>query len=164
MSYLKQEMVVKFKKVHPNAKLPAQGKLGDAAFDLSCVEGFSLLPGETKAIPTGLVLADMPDGINGSSVFLHVVGRSSLALQGIFPIGGIIDPTYRGEIRVILHNGNARSHTLHPEISFKAGDRIAQLLIQQIITNGPFSKVQMVETDEVSATERGSQGFGSTGK
>lgn len=163
MSYLKQEMIVKFKKIHENAKLPAQGKLGDAAFDLSCVESFSLLPGETKAIPTGLVLADMPDGINGSSVFLHIVGRSSLALKGIFPIGGIIDPTYRGEIRVILHNGNP-PHPVFGHQEFKAGERVAQLLIQQIITNGPFSKVEMVETDEVTTTERGSQGFGSTGR
>lgn len=150
-------MEIKFKKVHPNAKLPSQGKPGDAAFDLYCVENISIPVSSTIAISTGLVLADMPDNFNSSSIFLQIVGRSGLALKGIFPIGGIIDSTYRGEIKVIVYNGNSRMDPF----KFNAGDRIAQLLIQQIV-NHP-NDIQMVESHEITETIRGSGGFGSTG-
>lgn len=153
-------MEIKFKKLVPNAKLPTQGKPGDAAFDLSCVEDFCLLPGETKAISTGLVLADMPARyMDGSSVFLQFEGRSGLALKGVFPVGGIIDATYRGELKVILHNGN---HQV-PLYTGKAGDRIAQLIVRKIVTNDFSNSVKMTEVEEVTETVRGADGFGSTG-
>lgn len=153
-----------FKKMHPKAKLPTQGKPGDAAFDLSCVEDVEIAPGETVAVSTGLVLAHMNpyENLEGDdSRFLQIVGRSGLALKGIFPLGGIIDSTYRGEIKVILHNGNAATQA---GFCFKAGDRIAQMLIQRIITNDNRHVVEMVEAQEVTATERGDSGFGSTGQ
>lgn len=173
-------MEIKLLSVHPNAKLPKQGKPGDAAFDIFCVEDISLFPGETKAITTGLVLADMPtEDRNGNSIFLQIVGRSGLALKGIFPVGGIVDATYRGEIKAILHNGNlAHSYgydengnitslnesKLNAPFQFKAGDRIAQILIQTIVTNQlNRNDVEMCETNRISETARGSSGFGSTG-
>jgi dUTP pyrophosphatase len=151
-------MRIFFKKLVPEAKLPTQGKRGDAAFDLSCVEAFDLHAGETKGVSTGLQLAEMPAVQGDDSLFLQVEGRSGLALKGITPLGGIIDATYRGEIKVILHN---LSNVVQ---SFKAGDRIAQLIVRKIVTNDSRNVVEMVESQEVSETSRGSAGFGSTGK
>jgi len=162
-------MQIKFKKLIPEAKLPVRGKPGDAAFDIYSAEDFDLRPGETRLVSTGLQLADMPTtmGKNGPGVFLQIEGRSGLASKGIFPLGGIIDATYRGEIKVILHNGNPwHPVELNPQgsmnniepVKFKVGDRIAQLLVRLIATD-----VNMVESEEVTETVRGISGFGSTG-
>jgi dUTP pyrophosphatase len=165
-------MEIRFKKLIPEAKLPTQGKPGDAAYDIYCAEDFELQPGETKAIATGLQLADMPTmfGKKGPALFLQIEGRSGLAAKGIFPLGGIIDATYRGEIKVILHNGNPE-HSFdfaspipwwtqrRESVKFKVGDRIAQLLVRLIA-----SDVTMVEAEEATETVRGSDGFGSTGQ
>lgn len=175
-------MQIKFKKTHPNAILPKQGKLGDAGFDLFCVEDFRLRPGERQLVSTGLQLADMPTGIFGShfSFFLQIEGRSGLAAKGVIPLGGIIDATYRGEIKVILQNLNQERQfntsflmeTMQAEndrktVSFKAGDRIAQLLIRVIVTSDGrdlAGDVEMLEADDVTETARGDAGFGSTGQ
>lgn len=155
---------LKFKKTHPNAKLPTQGKPGDAAFDLFCVEDFTLASGETKLVSTGLVLADMPLHYDGSHIQLQIKGRSGLASKTIFPLGGVVDATYRGELKVILYNGNQPKENnwgnivIPPPFSFKAGDRIAQFVIERIITDAV-----MEESEEVTETNRGSSGFGSTG-
>lgn len=165
-------MEIKFKKLVPEAKLPTQGKPGDAAFDLYCVEDFELQPGETKPVSTGLQLADMPSSVGkkGPNLFLQIEGRSGLAAKGVFPLGGIVDATYRGEVKVILHNGNPE-HNLdltsstpwwtqrRDPVKFKAGDRIAQLLVRLIA-----SDVTMAEAEEVTETARGTSGFGSTGQ
>lgn len=147
---------IKFKKVHPNAKLPTQGNPGDAAFDLSCVNDFSISPGETIAVSTGLFLADMPSQMEGSDVYLQIEGRSKLAKLGVQPLGGVIDSTYRGEIIVLLtYNQTVYNPLTH---FFKAGARIAQFVIRKIATNVSFE-----ETNEVTETVRGDAGFGSTG-
>lgn len=146
---------IKFKKIHPNAKLPTQGNPGDAGFDLYCVEGFRLYPGDTVAVSTGLLLADMPSQMEGSDIYLQIEGRSKLAKKGVFPLGGVIDATYRGEIVVLLtYNASADREMLE----FKAGDRIAQFVIRKIVTNVSFE-----ESEEVTETVRGADGFGSTG-
>jgi dUTP pyrophosphatase len=152
---------IKFKKVHLNAKLPTQGKPGDAAFDLSCVNAFSLSPGETIPVPTGLFLADMPSQMEGSDVYLQIEGRSKLAKLGVQPLGGVIDSTYRGEIIVLLTYNETSYNPLTNKgltLFFKPGDRIAQFVIRKIVTNVSFE-----ETDEVTETVRGDAGFGSTG-
>jgi dUTP pyrophosphatase len=163
---------IKFKKVHPEAKLPTQANVGDAAFDLYCVEDFGLQAGQTALVRTGLKLASV-DNTHVQDIFLHIVGRSRLAKEGIFPIGGIVDTTYRGEIGVLLHNGNppkpsmtSWGHTslVYPSTYFKAGDRIAQVVIQVIATNSGINSVSFEETEEVDATTRGEGGFGSTGR
>lgn len=158
-------MEIKFKKLVPQAKLPTQGKPGDAAFDLYCVEDFKLHAGETRVVTTGLQLADMESSQGGHFVFLQIEGRSGLAAKGVFPLGGIVDATYRGEIKVILHNGNLPPALFghwpfvnQGHLEFKAGDRIAQMIVR-LIADPP----EIVEAHEVSETNRGSAGFGSTG-
>jgi dUTP pyrophosphatase len=173
---------LKFKKLTETAKLPTQGKPGDAAYDLYSTQDVYLSPGETLAISTGLQLADMPSNIGENkefNLYLQIKGRSGLATKGCYPIGGVVDSNYRGEIKVILHNGNVK---LKPEdlfvgfmsdhspegycaienqkrvIAIKTGDRIAQFTIEMTPRD-----IRIEETWEVTDTNRGSSGFGSTG-
>src|SRR3954452_18650675 len=87
--------------LHPAAVPPARTRAGDAGFDLRCVEGFALGPGERAVVRTGVAVA-LPDGTCGL-----VVPRSGLAARhGISVVNGpgLIDPSYRGEVRVVLVN------------------------------------------------------------
>lgn len=145
-----------FKKLNPNATLPTKAYAGDAAFDLFSDQDQTLEPGETKLISTGLQLANFRQ-TQGISSFLKIEGRSGLACKGIFPVGGIVDTqSYRGEIKCIMHNSSKSSHT------FKQGERVAQAIFYQIM-NLP-SQITIEETDSVIETQRGTGGFGSTGR
>jgi dUTP pyrophosphatase len=144
---------IKFKKLVPEAKLPTKGKPGDAAYDLYCVEKVVLGHGETKQVRTGLVLADMTQEDGPDLLFLQIEGRSGIASNGVYPVGGIIDPIYRGEIQVILHNGN-----LNTDVSYQPGARIAQFVIRRTPKD-----VLIEESDAITQTVRGALGFGSTG-
>ena len=137
---------LKFKKLHPDAKVPVRAQVGDAGLDLTTVESHALAPGQGRIFKTGLAV-EIDPGFVGL-----VWDRSSMGKRGIKSFGGVIDSGYRGEIGVILWN-------LSLEIQeVKAGERIAQLLIQVVSTP------QTTEADELSETARGTGGFGSTGK
>jgi dUTP pyrophosphatase len=129
--------------------MPTRAHDGDAGLDLYALEDASLAPGERAAIPTGIAV-EIPDGYAGL-----VLPRSGLALRhGIALVNapGLIDPGYRGELRVLLLNTD-RSQPF--ELS--AGDRIAQLLIVRA------ESAAAVEVEELTASARGAGGFGSSG-
>ena len=135
-------------KLHPDAKLPCYshaGPFGDLAADLHAVSGVVIAPGETVVVPTGLALG-LPDGYGAL-----VEDRSGLALKGITTLAGVIDPGYRGEIKVVLTNLSSVPFIVAP------GARIAQLRVVQ--------RIQAVFTcvDSLDDTQRGAGGFGSTG-
>ena len=135
--------------LHPAAQPPARSRPGDAGYDLRCVEPFRLAPGERATVPTGVAIA-VPEGAAGL-----VVPRSGLAARhGISVVNGpgLIDPNYRGEVKVVLVNLGAQSY--HAD----AGDRIAQLLLVPCLT----PEVQVV--GELPQTDRGAAGFGSSGR
>jgi dUTP diphosphatase len=135
--------------LRPDARLPARTRPGDAGYDLSAVEHFALEPGERAMIGTGVAIA-LPAGVAGL-----VVPRSGLAARhGISVVNGpgLVDPDYRGELRVILVNLGQERFEGH------AGDRIAQLLLV------PFVAPPVRVLDELPATERGENGFGSSGR
>jgi dUTP pyrophosphatase len=137
--------------LHPAARLPARTRAGDAAYDLACVEPFTLAPGERAMVPTGIAVA-IPPGWAGL-----VLPRSGLAIKhGIACVNapGLIDPNYRGELRVILIN-----HGREPW-SAAAGDRIAQLLLV------PYASPEPVVVDALpdGGDDRGTGGFGSSGR
>jgi dUTP pyrophosphatase len=140
---------VKVAKLHPAALLPTyahQGPFGDLAADVSALDAAKLAPGEIKALPTGLAFEFPPE------FGALVEDRSGLAMKGICTLAGVIDPGYRGELKVVLIN-------LGKELfQVNAGDRIAQLRIVRRV-GGEFTEV-----DSVSATERDARGFGSTGR
>lgn len=149
---------IKFKKMTDTAKIPSATREGDIGFDLCCDEDFTLGPGQTRKVSTNIQLADMPRvDLDGNSIFLKIEGRSGLSLLGVFPTGGIIDPTYRGEIGVVL---NKMFHPTALLSEFKKGDRIAQLVVYKVATAG---EVVMEESGDVTETNRGAAGFGSSG-
>lgn len=140
-------MRVNVKKLLPEARLPEYSRDGDAAMDIRCAEDYKLWPKQTKMIKTGLAI-EVPAGF-----VMHVYSRSGYAAQGIF-LGnsvGVIDSNYRGEICVILYN----STDIPFEIS--TGNRVAQVCIDRVID------FNFEETGELSDTNRGKSGFGSSG-
>jgi dUTP pyrophosphatase len=146
---LEDELDVKL--LHPSAHAPTRSRAGDAGYDLRCVEGFVLAPGERLLVATGVAIA-LADGVAGL-----VLPRSGLAIRhGVTTLNapGLIDPTYRGEVKVILHNAGAERYEAH------AGDRIAQLLLVAYRS----SPARVVDELPASADGRGEGGFGSSGR
>ncbi len=130
--------------------LPSYAKGGDAGADLTTTIDFTLAPGERQLVPTGIAIA-LPDGY---VALVHP--RSGLAIKaGITLVNapGTVDAGYRGEISCILIN-----HDRSESISFKKGDRIAQLVIQKV------ERADFIELSELPGSGRGSGGFGSTGR
>jgi dUTP pyrophosphatase len=130
---------------------PARTRAGDAGYDLRAVEPFRLEPGERAVVPTGVAVA-VPEGAAGL-----VVPRSGLAARhGISVVNGpgLIDPSYRGEVKVVLVNLGAEPY------EGEAGDRIAQLLLVPCLT----PEVRTVEELPPSHDGRGEAGFGSSGR
>lgn len=144
-------MKIAVKKLRENAIMPTFGSPGAAGADLyACLASpVTVAPGETAFIPTGLAM-ELPVGYVGL-----VYARSGLACKrGLAPANkvGVIDSDYRGEFIVALHNHGTEPQTV------ASGERIAQLVVTPILTP------EYVETDSLSATQRGEGGFGSTGK
>ena len=141
---------MRFRRVRPGAVAPAYMTAGAAGMDLaSAADGpVTLGPGQRVAVPTGLEL-EIPDGYEG-----QVRPRSGLARKHGITLAnapGTIDSDYRGEVVVLLVNLGQEAHTVAP------GDRIAQLVI------APVVRVDVVEADDLSSSNRGSGGFGHTG-
>lgn len=139
----------KFKKLSPDAKIPDKAA-GDVGYDLTSIESVHISAHSTLAISTGLQLANAFCDV---SSFMKIEGRSGLASRGIFPVGGIIDNSYRGEIKVLLHNSTNDTYEI------KSGHRIAQLVCYCM----PNSVRFIEEMSDVSETDRGENGFGSSG-
>ena len=136
------------RRLHPDAKLPRYahtGPFGDLAADLYSVHEAVVEPHRTALVATGLAMA-FPENYGAL-----VEDRSGLAVKGITTLAGVIDPGYRGEIKVVLTN------VTDAPITLSAGERIAQLRMVQKI------EATFEEVDDLDATHRGHGGFGSTG-
>ena len=143
-------MKISIERVHPAAVLPeyAHGPEEDAGMDLRAVETVTLEPGAPRAVPTGLTI-ELPPGYEA-----QIRPRSGLALKHAIACPnapGTIDPGYRGEIKVILLNLGREPYVIH------AGDRIAQMVVAR------YEAVEWQE-GQVGASQRGSGGFGSSGR
>ena len=143
------EVKVLITRLDPTLPLPRYAKEGDAGADLMSAIDFTLAPGQRQLVPTGIAIA-LPHG------FVALVHpRSGLAIKnGVTLVNapGTIDAGYRGEISCIVINLDPKE-----EVSFKKGDRIAQLVIQKV------ERAEFIEVTELPESERGSAGFGSTG-
>ncbi len=141
-------MTLKFKRIHPDAVLPAYAHASDAGMDVRSVDAVTIPVGKRELIHTGLV-AILPLGYE-----LQVRPRSGLALKSgvtVLNTPGTIDAGYRGEIGVILANFGETPFEVKP------GDKIAQLVF------APVLQPTIEETETIDETDRGSGGFGSTG-
>ena len=146
-----ETMVLRMKRLRPQAQLPQRQTPGSAGYDLcACVqEPVVLEPGDSFAFPTGLA-AEIPAGCVGL-----MFTRSSMGVKHGITLPnsvGVIDSDYRGELVVPLRNYGKEPYAVQP------GERVAQLVVL------PVCLLPVVEAEELSATGRGAGGFGSTGK
>ncbi len=138
-------MELRVRRIHPEAKLPSYGHKGDAGLDLFSSADYVLQAGEVKAILTGIKVA-IPRGHVGL-----IWDKSGISLRGVHKLAGVVDAGYRGEVQVVMINLGNEPYEI------KKGMKIAQMLIQ------PISEVKVVETEDLDETQRGEDGFGSTG-
>lgn len=141
---------MKIKLVSPNAVVPTYGSKCAAGMDLYSSDTYSIAPGETVLVHTGISM-EIPDGYFGA-----IYPRSGLATKRGLRLAncvGVVDSDYRGEIMVALYNDSTETQ------SVELRDRIAQMVIQ------PYERPQVFDVvNELSDTERGSGGFGHTGR
>ncbi len=138
--------LLSFRRLDPKAILPTRGSSLAAGLDIYAIEDLTIQPGKRALARSGLAVA-IPEGYYG-----RLAPRSGLATQkGLDTLAGVIDADYRGELRCLLYN--AGSETIH----LPAQSKICQLIIERIITP------EAVWADEISETDRGGGGFGSTG-
>jgi dUTP pyrophosphatase len=140
-------VTIRFKLLDSSAKIPTFARPGDAAFDIYSVEKLRIPKGKCRPVKTG-VASEFPQGY-----FVSFRGRSGLAFKnGIDVLGGVIDPTYRGEWMIMLANLGEKACVL------EKGERIAQGLLQ------PLPKVKIQQVKKLTDTVRGEKGFGSSGR
>lgn len=148
---MENSVILYCKRLRPQAVLPVRATSGSAGMDLSaCIEEpITLAPGSRILIPTGIAAA-IPQGAAGM-----IYARSSLGVKHGIALSngvGVIDSDYRGEIHVGLCNFSSEPYTIHP------GERIAQLVLHPVLLP------EVLETQELEDTQRGTGGFGSTGR
>ncbi len=140
---------VLIQRLDPGIPLPSYAHPGDAGLDLVTTRDATIEPGARALLPTGLAIALPPGHV------AWVVPRSGLAVRhGVSLVNapGTVDAGYRGEIQVIVVN-----HDAVDPVSFRRGDRIAQMIVQQVPT------VRLHEVEQLPGSDRGEAGFGSTG-
>ena len=150
MSAMKNKLELNYFRTSDTAKVPTKAHNNDACFDLyaDIQEPVTICPGEIKKIGTGFS-TEIPHGYFGT-----IFARSGLGSKGICPGNcvGIVDESYRGEWIVALVNNSNSSYTINP------GDRIAQFTLL------PYPEIKLTEVVELSDTDRGNTGFGSSGQ
>ena len=140
---------LRIKLLDADMPVPRYQHEGDAGLDLSSRIDLTLQPGERATVPTGIAVA-IPRGYAG-----FVLPRSGIAARhGIALVNspGLIDSGYRGEVAIVMINTDK-----HEAFHIKRGDRIAQLVLQQVV------EATTIKVEELDETSRGSGGFGSTG-
>lgn len=166
-------MELKVKKLHPEAKLPTRADTGSNGYDLYAVDDVFIPVGETRVISTGISI-EIEEKIGNKILTMEeyndaeilpifkIEDRSSMAAKGLRTGAGVVDFSYRGEIKVVMHNLN--NDEIHRDTDgwpkgykIKKGDKIAQGVIYTTMV--PPIK----EADALSDSERGNRGFGSSG-
>ena len=140
-------MSLKIKKLVSHAIIPKRSTPGAVGYDLHSSEGYVILPGHRAVVSTGLSF-EFPPGVYG-----RVAPRSGLSVKHGLNVGaGVVDPDYTGEVKVVLFNHDKAAFVIKP------GYRIAQLICERC------ECPDVEEVEAVTETERGEEGFGSTGQ
>lgn len=143
---LESTETVGVKLLRPEAKLPKRQRDGDACYDIYACEDQWISPGAVVAVDCGFA-CEIPTGYK-----IMINGRSGLAKKGIFCHVGTVDENYKGELGTILVNLSSESYKV------TAGDRVGQISLQKVIPT------EFTEVKELSESNRGTQGFGSSGR
>ena len=138
-------MSVLIKLLHEDAMTPTRATQYSAGLDLFAVEEIIIQPGDIGQIKTGIAM-ELPEGSYG-----RIADRSSYALKNLHVVGGVLDESFRGEIIVLLRNFSPDPYKV------KKHEKMAQIIVTKIF----YSKIEVVA--ELSSTDRGEQGFGSSG-
>jgi dUTP pyrophosphatase len=141
----KNKMQIKIKKLHRDAIIPKYAHEGDAGMDIYSIEDTIMPAGERAIISTGITIELPKDYVS------LIWDRSSLAVNGVTTMGGVIDSGYRGEYKIILFNASNDDYVI------KKGQKIAQILIQKVET------AEIKQVEELTESSRGEGRFGSTG-
>jgi dUTP pyrophosphatase len=140
-------MNIEIKLLNDNAKIPSKSCQDDAGYDLYSSDDFFIKPMERCLVKTGICIS-MPSGYYG-----HISDRSGMALKkGAHCLGKIVDPSYRGEIGVIILNTD-----MYETMKIQKGDRIAQMIFKK------YENVNFIESESLQQTERSDNGYGSSG-
>lgn len=137
-------MIIKVKKLHPAAKMPARAHSTDSGADLFALEETTLAPRSITNVRTGIAI-ELHEGTSGC-----VWGKSSVESKGVKVMAGLIDAPYRGEVIICMYNLN------DTPFKFEAGQKVAQLVVLPTL-------YPVFEEGDISSTERGEGRFGSTG-
>lgn len=141
-------MQIKIKKLHPDAKIPIYAKDGDAGLDLTAV---TKIKESADQVTYGIGISlEIPKGFVGLVFPRSSIRNTQLSLNNAV---GVVDSGYRGELQATFNKLQGRYSK-----SYELGERIIQLIII------PYPPIEFIEVDELSTTDRGNQGFGSTGK
>ena len=159
-------MKLKVKKLHEDAIIPTRTNPDDCGLDVYALEDVKIYSGQTKKIRTGISLQLDVDYRVEKKFGLFIWDRSGLGSRGIHRFAGCIDQGYSGEVLVVLFNaqledvstGSGHGPNYYIPYQIKKGDKIAQVVIQEIFTP------EIVVVDELDSTDRGENGFGSSGK
>jgi dUTP pyrophosphatase len=138
-------MKIRVKKLPHCVKLPEYKTAGAVGMDVYAADSVTIMPRGKEIVRTGFCI-ELPDGYG-----LHLISRSGLFSRDGIHVEGLIDPDYRGEVRVMMHN--------HSDFDFRLGSgyRIAQAYVVEM------PRIQLIEADELSETARGENGLGHTG-
>jgi len=147
-SILNNKVTFKVKTVNCNARIPFKSYPGSAGYDIFSIESVTIAPGSRLLVRTGVSL-EVPE-----YYYIRVAPRSGLSVRGIDVGAGVIDSSYRGEVKVLLINNSKEYYNV------QEGDRIAQLIMERC---GNADITVLEYYDELSMSERGQNGFGSSG-
>lgn len=141
-------------KLDPNAKLPTRTYSTDAGLDIFSTEDVFITAGTTQVVATGVAI-QISEGYVGK-----IEDRSSMGLKGLRTGAGVIDCGFTGELKVVLHNLNNRDNEYLGVRGYwvRKGDKIAQMLLYKVETP------EVIEVDSLWESDRGSKGFGSSGR
>ena len=133
--------------LHSSAREPVKADPGCAGYDIFSISDYTINPGTRKLISTG-ISTEIPN-----NYYLRVAPRSGMSVRGIDVGAGVVDSSYRGELKVLLINNTSDNYEV------KKHDRIAQLIMERCSNTNVI-----LVNDDLSETERNTSGFGSTGK
>ena len=139
-------MDIKLKKINEKAIIPQYAHSTDAGMDLYSTVDIEIMPNKKDIVPTGIAMA-IPEGYVGL-----IWDKSGMANKGWHRVGGVIDASYRGEIKVMIYNLSKNS------MYIKSGQKVAQMLIQEV------KQCNFTIVEDLNETNRGNKGFGSTGE